>query len=141
MILDAGVLARQHITPALTIIMPVTEVATLELVFPHTWDSPAVRVFFEMLAARQADWSGYPLCFFEDLENPRTIYLITLWESVPAHYEWIASAQNQELLERVKETNILKVVELKHVDVASEVTRAGVTRVSMSPRLVRPRLR
>ncbi|RPD66545.1 hypothetical protein L226DRAFT_557589 [Lentinus tigrinus ALCF2SS1-7] len=99
--------------------MTVTEFATLKLLSPCTWDSPGIQVFFQTLAVQQAEWSGYPLRFFEDVSDTSTIYLITGWKSVPAHYEWIASEQNKTLLERSK--GMIEVVGLEHAELDSEV--------------------
>ncbi|KAI0707717.1 hypothetical protein C8Q76DRAFT_572215, partial [Earliella scabrosa] len=95
--------------------MAITEIATLKLVPSYTWDSPAIQSFFATLSVQQAAWSGYPLRFFEDTSNARVIYLITGWKSIPAHYEWIASDQNQKLLERAK--GLIEVAGLQHADV------------------------
>ncbi|TFK90286.1 hypothetical protein K466DRAFT_583877 [Polyporus arcularius HHB13444] len=99
--------------------MTVTEFATLRLASSHTWESPDVQAFFQTLAVQQAEWSGYPLHFFEDTSDTRIIYLITGWTSVPAHYEWIASEQNQVLLEKAK--GLIEVVALEHAELDSEV--------------------
>lgn len=98
--------------------MTVTEFATLKLVSPHTWTSPDVQAFFQTLSAQQGAWSGYPLRFFADTTDSQLIYLITGWESVAAHYEWIASEQNQALLERAK--GMIEVEGLAHAEVDSE---------------------
>lgn len=99
--------------------MAVTEFATLRLASSHTWESPDVQAFFQTLAIQQAEWSGYPLRFFEDTSDTRIIYLITGWTSVPAHYEWIASEQNQVLLGQAK--GLIEVVAVEHAALDSEV--------------------
>ena len=99
--------------------MTVAELATIELAESYTWDSPDVRAFFQTLAVEQAECSGYPLRFFEDISNPKTFYLITRWKSVPAHYEWITGEKNKALLGRAKD--LLKVVGLEHAELDSEV--------------------
>ncbi|KAI0331064.1 hypothetical protein GY45DRAFT_1210604, partial [Cubamyces sp. BRFM 1775] len=92
--------------------MPVTEIATLALNPPHTWDSPDVQSFFSAVAAQQAAWSGYPLHYFQDTADPRVVYIFTGWESVPAHFKWIESEQNQALLARGK--GLIEVKGLQH---------------------------
>ncbi|KAI0723852.1 hypothetical protein C8T65DRAFT_627662 [Cerioporus squamosus] len=99
--------------------MTVTEFATLRLASSYTWDSSEIQAFFQTLAVQQAEWSGYPLRFFEDTTDTRIIYIITGWESVPAHYEWIASVQNQNLLEKAK--GLIELVDLEHAELDSEV--------------------
>ncbi|TBU50288.1 hypothetical protein BD309DRAFT_945799, partial [Dichomitus squalens] len=98
--------------------MTVTEFATLKLVYPHVWGSPEIQAFFATLSTQQGAWSGYPLRFFEDTTDPRLIYLITGWEGVAAHYEWIRSEQNQQLLERSK--GLLEVEGVAHAELDSE---------------------
>ncbi|KAI1788404.1 hypothetical protein LXA43DRAFT_848417, partial [Ganoderma leucocontextum] len=95
--------------------MTVTEFATLKLVSPYTWDSPDVHALFQTLSTQQGAWSGYPLRFFADTTDPQLIYLITGWESAAAHNEWIASEQNQKLLERTK--GVIEVEGLAHAEV------------------------
>ncbi len=102
--------------------MRVTEIATLNITPPHRWVSPDTQAFFGTLANQQAEWSGYPLRFFEDTTDTQVVYLITGWKSVSAHYEWIASEQNQKLLERAK--GLIDVAGLEHAEVDSEVADA-----------------
>ncbi|KAI9065443.1 hypothetical protein FKP32DRAFT_1537994, partial [Trametes sanguinea] len=94
--------------------MPVTEIATLRLNSPHIWDSPDVQSFFADVAAQQAAWSGYPLHYFQDTSDPSIVYILTGWESVSAHFEWIKSEQNQKLLEQGK--SLIEVVGLQHAN-------------------------
>ncbi|PIL24352.1 hypothetical protein GSI_14105 [Ganoderma sinense ZZ0214-1] len=98
--------------------MTVTEFATLKLVSPHTWASPDIQAFFRTLSTQQGAWSGYSLRFFADTTDPQLIYLITGWESVATHYEWIASEQNQALLERAE--GMIEVEGLAHAELDSE---------------------
>ncbi|KAL1944765.1 hypothetical protein VTO73DRAFT_3195 [Trametes versicolor] len=99
--------------------MSVTEIATLKLVPPHTWSSPATRSFFAAAASQQAARSGYPLHYFEDTTDAAIVYILTGWESVAAHEAWIASEANQKLLERG--TGLIEVVGLQHARFAIEL--------------------
>ncbi|EIW60208.1 uncharacterized protein TRAVEDRAFT_45455 [Trametes versicolor FP-101664 SS1] len=99
--------------------MSVTEIATLKLVPPHTWSSPATRSFFAAAASQQAARSGYPLHYFEDTTDAAIVYILTGWESVAAHEAWIASEANQKLLERG--TGLIEVVGLQHAQFAVQL--------------------
>ncbi|OJT08699.1 hypothetical protein TRAPUB_425 [Trametes pubescens] len=99
--------------------MSVTEIATLRLVPPHTWSSPATRSFFAAAASQQAARSGCPLHYFQDTADAAIVYILTGWESVAAHEAWIASEANQKLLERG--TGLIEVVGLQHARFAVEL--------------------
>ena len=99
--------------------MPVTEIATLALNPPHTWDSPDIQTFFTAVATQQAAWSGYALHYFQDTVDPRVVYILTGWESVPAHIKWIESEQNQALLMRAK--GLIEVKGLQHARLESKL--------------------
>ncbi|KAJ3014373.1 hypothetical protein NUW54_g1320 [Trametes sanguinea] len=107
---------------SLSTVMPVTEIATLRLNSPHIWDSPASQSFFADVAAQQAAWSGYLLHYFQDTSDPLVIYILTGWESVSAHFDWIKSEQNQKLLERGE--GLMEVVGLQHVNLGVELKNA-----------------
>ncbi|OAX37122.1 hypothetical protein K503DRAFT_743210 [Rhizopogon vinicolor AM-OR11-026] len=79
--------------------MPITEFASLSLMSPNKLSDPHVVDLFSKLSSWQASASGYPLCFFTNQHELREVYLVTGWNDVAAHEEWIKSARNQELLE------------------------------------------
>ncbi|OJA11793.1 hypothetical protein AZE42_09315 [Rhizopogon vesiculosus] len=79
--------------------MPITEFASLSLMSPNKLSDPHVVELFSKLSSWQASASGYPLCFFTNQQEFREVYLVTGWNDVAAHEEWIKSARNQELLE------------------------------------------
>ncbi|OCH93833.1 hypothetical protein OBBRIDRAFT_701227, partial [Obba rivulosa] len=95
--------------------MPVTEVAILELVHPHTVNSPSIREFFRKAGTHQAKWSGYPVWWFESTSAPSRIYLISGWAGVEAHEEWIVSAENKALLKEGE--GLIVVIDLMHVEI------------------------
>ncbi|KAH9852740.1 hypothetical protein C2E23DRAFT_148146 [Lenzites betulinus] len=99
--------------------MPVTEIAVLKLLSRHSWDSAETRSFFAAVASQQAAWSGYPLHYFQDTSDASVVYILTGWESVPAHWEWIKSEPNQKLLELGK--GLIEVVGLNHVYFAPDL--------------------
>lgn len=68
-------------TSLLLTTMPVTEFATLAILPSHTSRSPSTQAFFQKVAALQSAWSGYPLYFFEDANQPTIIYLISGWRT------------------------------------------------------------
>ncbi|TFY80034.1 hypothetical protein EWM64_g3978 [Hericium alpestre] len=104
--------------------MPVTEFATLELIAPFKVHHSDVLPIFRTLSKRQAAWSGYPLYFYQNTAKPSEIYLISGWKDVPAHYEWIASQGNQELLTMFKP--YLDVKDLVHLDLDFREIKKGV---------------
>ena len=81
--------------------MTVTEFVTLTLTPPHTLESPLVQATLDKVAYQQADWSGHPLLYFQDVQNPADIYLISGWKDVAVHEKWIVSETNQALLKEV----------------------------------------
>ncbi|CCM06440.1 uncharacterized protein FIBRA_08702 [Fibroporia radiculosa] len=95
--------------------MTITELATLELVHPYTWDTPSIRAFFARLATEQAACSGHQLFFFRRAQSERKIFLVSGWASLEAHREWIAGDKNQELL-RMADA-LLTVAGLVHMDI------------------------
>ncbi|KAI0636567.1 hypothetical protein C8Q77DRAFT_511144 [Trametes polyzona] len=102
--------------------MPVTEIATLKLLRP--WDAAETQGFFAAVSAQQAAWSGCPLHYFRQTAtspDPSTtvVYILTGWESVDAHGEWIRSEQNRRLLERGK--GLVEVVGLEHARFAAKL--------------------
>ncbi|KAI0362562.1 hypothetical protein OH77DRAFT_63240 [Trametes cingulata] len=112
--------------------MPVTEIATLKLVPPHHWNSPETQAFFGDVAAQQAAWSSYPLHYFQDASDAQTVYILTGWASVAAHFEWIESAQNQALLERSK--GLIEVVDLQHARLHVELDEAHLVILEQWPK-------
>ncbi|KAJ3930548.1 MAG: hypothetical protein NXY57DRAFT_1011617, partial [Lentinula lateritia] len=70
-----------------------------------------------LVAEKQSAVSGYPVLFFESLspDSKSIFYLISGWSSVAAHYEWIHSQTNQELLVLLKD--FVGVKGLAHVSV------------------------
>jgi hypothetical protein len=102
----------------------VTEFAILRLNNPHKWNHATTVEFFRKLSTEQASWSGYPLLYFRDVDvsdqEPQRIYLISGWKNVDAHHEWIASAQNQALLQEASELKLLDVVDLAHIAIEFE---------------------
>ncbi|THV07348.1 hypothetical protein K435DRAFT_574949, partial [Dendrothele bispora CBS 962.96] len=96
--------------------MPITELAILRLSHPTTttFTTPPIPAHFALLSQRQSAWSGYPLTFYHNITDPSFIYLLSGWDSVAAHGEWIKSDENQELLELLGP--YLTVEQLAHLD-------------------------
>ncbi|KAJ3744478.1 hypothetical protein DFH05DRAFT_1495388 [Lentinula detonsa] len=102
--------------------MPITEFATLEVLGLSTDNSPSITQpplidHLRLVAEKQSAVSGYPVLFFESLSptSKSTFYLVSGWRSVEAHYEWIQSQTNQELLVLLKD--FIGVKGLAHIDV------------------------
>lgn len=96
--------------------MSITEFASLELRHPHALSAPphALIALLHRLADQQSARSGYPLFFFTEPARPGWLHLLTGWKSVSAHEDWIASAQNQELLS--DSGQFLEVKDLVHLN-------------------------
>ncbi|VDC07431.1 unnamed protein product [Peniophora sp. CBMAI 1063] len=95
--------------------MTVTELAILVLNPGATLPSPELSPHFALLASRQSEWSGHPLRFYTQGQK---IILLSGWMDVPAHYAWIASEGNQELLKLL--TPHLNIELMVHLDVPFE---------------------
>lgn len=106
--------------------MTITEFATLAIKSPYHPNSPELLVHLREAAKRQSAWSGYPLHFFFD--DTSRIYLLSGWKSVEAHYEWIRSTGNQELMEVL--ADYLEVEGLVHADVELDEELLGQTVIS-----------
>ena len=114
--------------------MPVTEIATLRLVSPRTWDSSDVQSFFKAFSDAQIEWMVSPSGYFEDASDPSIVYVVKGWGSVVAHHEWIASTLNQELLKKVK--GLLEVEGLVHAELECKVEKSSMvlwTRWQVAP--------
>lgn len=104
--------------------MPITELAILSLSHPYTTLTPNLKQTFLIATAAQAVWSSYPVYLFSDSHpsNPgdgqgaSAVYLVSGWESVDAHYEWIKSGENQRWMKELGQW--LGEVQLRHLDFA-----------------------
>lgn len=80
--------------------MAVTELALLRL---RSDSSSTTNEALTEVQAAQAAYSGYPVTFLQQIEDPSLLYLLGGWESVAKHNEWIASETNQKFLEQLKD--------------------------------------
>ncbi|KAJ5387951.1 hypothetical protein N7509_010492 [Penicillium cosmopolitanum] len=80
--------------------MAVTELALLRL---RSDSSSTTNEALTQVQAAQAAYSGYPVTFLQQIEDPSLLYLLGGWESVAKHNEWIASETNQKFLEQLKD--------------------------------------
>lgn len=99
--------------------MTVTEIAVLKALPPYTWGSAETQSLLAAAATQQAAWSGYSLHYFQDTTDEAIVYILTGWESVPAHWKWIKSEPNQRLLELGK--GLMELVELKHAHFVADL--------------------
>lgn len=87
--------------------MPVTEFVVLSLTKPVTSDSPTLpETVIQHLKEAKAvleSASGYGFRYFQQVEDPSKVYILGLWDSVTAHTTFIASPENQRLLELLKD--------------------------------------
>ncbi|EUC64045.1 hypothetical protein RSOL_434630, partial [Rhizoctonia solani AG-3 Rhs1AP] len=80
---------------------PVTEFAILRLRQDTTsLKDPQLIAGLERVGSEQSAWSTYPLYWFTYSADQDTfVCILSQWDDVPAHQEWIDSPQNQALLE------------------------------------------
>lgn len=87
--------------------MPVTEFAVLSLSKPVTSDNSTLpKAIIQNLKQAKAVLeyaSGYGFHYFQQIEDPSRVYTLGLWDSVAAHTAFIASPENQRLLELFKD--------------------------------------
>ncbi|RHZ54379.1 uncharacterized protein CDV56_106056 [Aspergillus thermomutatus] len=91
---------------------PVTKIALLRL----KCEPPSASfktLLLEGIEA-QAKFSSYPVRLFSQVEDPSLIYLVGGWDSAQQHYDWIPSATNQGIMERLSKE--MEVVWMFHVD-------------------------
>lgn len=120
--------------------MTVTELAILHLKPNISLTNPSPRA--KLLRAKQVmenalGISGRHFTYYQGIEDPTTIYLLGDWQYPSEHWDqFIPSAENQELLELLKDDFDIPRIQMYHVDVpnsqipaASEVMRIGWFRV------------
>ncbi|KAH7915319.1 hypothetical protein BJ138DRAFT_998285 [Hygrophoropsis aurantiaca] len=78
--------------------MPITELAALEFISPHSLGHPPVAELFRTLGVQQAAWSGYPVLHFTNADPSRSaeFYIVSGWEDEEAHNKWLTAEENQE---------------------------------------------
>ncbi|SJL06619.1 uncharacterized protein ARMOST_09961 [Armillaria ostoyae] len=77
--------------------MTITEFAELQFHSADFLSKPSLRDLLLRLRTNQGAWSGFPVYFYTK-DSEQVLYLISGWQSVLAHEEWIASGENQTLL-------------------------------------------
>ncbi|KIJ68895.1 hypothetical protein HYDPIDRAFT_105410 [Hydnomerulius pinastri MD-312] len=97
--------------------MPITEFAILPLSNPDNLSNPTVIALFQKLSAWQSECSSFSLLFFTNLDNASEVHLISGWESVEAHLEWIKGDRNQELLRVFAPYIDIPKVRMVHLDI------------------------
>ncbi|KAK0473582.1 hypothetical protein IW261DRAFT_1657507, partial [Armillaria novae-zelandiae] len=75
---------------------------------------PSLRDLLVRLRKNQGAWSGFPVYFYTK-DSERVLYLISGWQSVSAHEEWIASDKNQALLQLFEPH--VQITDFVHLDV------------------------
>jgi len=95
--------------------MPITEFVTFRFKEPFTLESDEVRTKFCTLSNWQSEWSKYHLTFYNATEDPALVYLISGWDNISAHMEWIESERNQTLLKIFDP--ILSIVDFVHLEI------------------------
>ncbi|PBK63598.1 hypothetical protein ARMSODRAFT_861174, partial [Armillaria solidipes] len=95
--------------------MTITEFAELQFHSADFLSQPSLRDLLLRLRTNQSAWSGFPVYFYTAKNSEKVIYLISGWQSVPAHEEWIASDENQTLL-KLFEPHV-QITDFVHLDV------------------------
>ncbi|KAJ2921739.1 hypothetical protein H1R20_g15353, partial [Candolleomyces eurysporus] len=95
--------------------LTITEFASLKLKAPYKVTSDPLPELFTLVRERQSAWSSYPLLYFTDTSDKSIVHILSGWDSVSAHEEWIKSDGNQDLLKRF--ASYLEDVTLRHLDV------------------------
>lgn len=96
--------------------MPVTELALLRLRLQDP-PSPTKSTFLEA-KKKQSEYSGYPVTYLRQIEDPLSLYLLGGWESVEKHTgegQWLSLEVNQNLLAKLKDN--VDVCWMFHLDI------------------------
>ncbi|RXW20456.1 hypothetical protein EST38_g5394 [Candolleomyces aberdarensis] len=104
--------------------MTITEFASLKLKAPYTVTSDPLPELFNLVRERQSAWSSYPLFYVTDTSDKSIVHILSGWDSVSAHEEWIKSDGNQDLLKGF--ASYLEDVTLRHLDVPFAKDRLNV---------------
>ncbi len=94
--------------------MTITEFAELQFHSADFLSQPSSRDLLLRLRTNQGAWSGFPVYFYTK-DSEKVLYLISGWQSVLAHEEWIASDENQTLL-KLFEPHV-QITDFVHLDV------------------------
>ncbi|KAK0200354.1 hypothetical protein DFS33DRAFT_1387564 [Desarmillaria ectypa] len=94
--------------------MTITEFAELQFQSATFLSQPSLRDLLLRLRTDQGAWSGFPVYFYMK-DSEKVLYLISGWQNVPAHEEWIASDENQTLLKLFKPH--VQITDFVHLDV------------------------
>ncbi|THV04005.1 hypothetical protein K435DRAFT_747229 [Dendrothele bispora CBS 962.96] len=86
--------------------MPITELVILELVSPHTFDSPLLAKALAAFTAQQSQYSAHPLTFYRDTTSSSRFYLVTGW-----HNEVALSLWREQVLSKHKQMDEFLVVQ------------------------------
>ncbi|KAJ6531074.1 hypothetical protein B0H19DRAFT_1040486 [Mycena capillaripes] len=70
---------------------PITEIVTVDLIAPYTYQSIPLVKLLQILAQRQSAHSAYPVRFFTDTKSSSRIYIVSGWHDVRASQEWLQS--------------------------------------------------
>ncbi|OCL13264.1 hypothetical protein AOQ84DRAFT_118195 [Glonium stellatum] len=96
--------------------MAVTELALLRLLPATTISTSALKASLAKAKTAMQDYTGRRFYFLHQIEDPTLIYVFGEWESLTQHMDaFIPSAQNQELLDAVKDQ--LAIEGLVHLNV------------------------
>lgn len=82
--------------------MPITELAVLPLAHPTIAETTLIEKFKTAKTVLEKS-SGFIFRIFQQVEDPSLVYIVGRWDSTAAHEAFLASAENKELLELIKD--------------------------------------
>ncbi|KAJ5611201.1 hypothetical protein N7510_007920 [Penicillium lagena] len=117
--------------------MAVTEIALLR--FKSQAPSSAAKSGLRQAKEAQAEWSGYPVQFALQIEDPAFFYLLGGWKSVATHRgEWVPSEINQRLLGQLKDDIVVEWMFHLEIDPATSTIPLNAPVIAISRYFVEP---
>ncbi|KAF4576373.1 hypothetical protein EYR36_001029 [Pleurotus pulmonarius] len=97
--------------------MTVTEFAKFKVLPPFTCSSPEILEFLADVGTKQHAFSGYPLRFYQDVNSPDVVYLVSGWDTVEDHGKWSATDESKKVIERCMLEKLVAIEGLAHLEV------------------------
>lgn len=97
--------------------MTVTEFAKFKVLPPFTCSSPEILEFLVDVGKKQHAFSGYPLRFYQDVNSPDVVYLVSGWDTVEDHGRWSATDASRKVIERCMLEKLVAIEGLAHLEV------------------------
>lgn len=97
--------------------MTVTEFAKFKVLPPFTCSSPEILDFLADVGTKQHAFSGYPLRFYQDVNSPDVVYLVSGWDTVEDHGKWSATDASKKVIEKCMLEKLVAIEGLAHLEV------------------------